>query len=60
MKDFDTFKKFPMNVGDLGKIIVAIGFEKLPKSNKSPNLVTLDTTDLFTAKHDRLLLYSLH
>ena len=49
-----------MNVGDLGKIIVAIGFEKLPKSNKSPNLVTLDTTDLFTAKHDRLLLHSLH
>ena len=29
------------NVGDLGKLIVAKGFEKLPKSNKSPNLVTL-------------------
>ena len=30
MKSFDTFKKLPKNVGDLGKIIVAIGFEKLP------------------------------
>ena len=31
MKDFDTFKKFPKNVAKFGKIIVAIGFEKLPK-----------------------------
>ena len=31
MKDFDTFKIFPANVGDLGKMIVAKGFEKLPK-----------------------------
>ena len=41
MKDFDTFKKLPKNVGDLGKIIVATGFEKFPKGHKSPNLVTL-------------------
>ena len=33
--------KLLKNVGDLGKQIVATGFEKLPKSNKSPNLVTL-------------------
>ena len=26
-----TFQKLPKNVGDLGKIIVATGFEKLPK-----------------------------
>ena len=26
---------------DLGKLIVAKGFKKLPKSNKSPKLVTL-------------------
>ena len=31
MKDFDTFTKIAQNVGDLGKIIVATGFEKLPK-----------------------------
>ena len=37
-------QKLPKNVGDLGKLIVAKGFEKLPKSNKSPNLVTLVAT----------------
>ena len=31
MKDFDAFAKIAQNVGDLGKIIVATGFEKLPK-----------------------------
>ena len=30
-KDFDTFKRFQKNVGDLGKLICATGFEKLPK-----------------------------
>ena len=35
------FQKLSKNVGDLGKLIVAKGFKKLPKSNKSPNLVTL-------------------
>ena len=30
-----------MNVGDLAKLIVAKGFKSCPKSNKSPNLVTL-------------------
>ena len=29
-------------LGDLGKLIVAKGFKGCPKSNKSPNLVTLD------------------
>ena len=28
-------------MGDLGKIIVVTGFEKLPKGDKSPNLATL-------------------
>ena len=31
MIDFDTFTKFPKNVGDLGKFIVAKGFKKWPK-----------------------------
>ena len=31
----------PKNVGDLGKLIITKGFKKFPKSNKSPNLVTL-------------------
>ena len=41
MIDFDTFTKLPKNVGDLGKFIVAKGFKTCPKSNISPNLVTL-------------------
>ena len=44
MIDFDTFTKFPKNVGDLGKLIVAIGLT-CPKSNKSPNLITLLMSD---------------
>ena len=32
MKIFDTFTKIAKNVGDLGKMILATGFEKLPKS----------------------------
>ena len=34
-------QKLPKNVRDLGKLIVANGFKKLPKVQKSPNLVTL-------------------
>ena len=30
MKDFDTITKIAKNVGDLGKIILATGFEKFP------------------------------
>ena len=39
--DFNIFKKLSYNVGDLDKLIVAKGFKSCPKSNKSPNLVTL-------------------
>ena len=38
-----SLQKLPKNVGDLGKLIVAKGFEKLP------NLVTLSTTLLALA-----------
>ena len=31
MKNYDSFTKISKNVGDLGKIILATGFEKLPK-----------------------------
>ena len=34
MIDFETFKKLPKNVRDLGKLIVAKGFKKLPKVQK--------------------------
>ena len=35
MIDIDTFlKKLPKNVGELGKLIAAKGFEKLPKIRK--------------------------
>ena len=40
-KILTPLQKLPKNSGDLGKIIVATGFEKFPKCNKSPNLVTL-------------------
>ena len=43
LKILTPLQKLPKIVGDLGKLIVATGFEKLPKSNKSPNLVTLVT-----------------
>ena len=36
-----TLQKLPKNVRDLGKLIVAKGFKKMPKVQKSPNLVTL-------------------
>ena len=48
MIDLTSLQKLPKNVGDLGKLIVAKGFKKLPKVNKSPNLVTLNR--LFTNK----------
>ena len=38
LKILTPLLKLPKNLGDLGKLIVAKGFEK---SNKSPNLVTL-------------------
>ena len=31
MNDFDTFENLLKNVGDLGELIVAKGFNKLPK-----------------------------
>ena len=43
LKILTPLQKLPQNVEDLGKLIVAKVFEKLPKSNKSPNLVTLFT-----------------
>ena len=41
LKILTAVQKLPKNVGNLGKLIVAKGFKKLPKSNKSPNLVIL-------------------
>ena len=39
-----ALQKLPKNVGDLGKLIVAKALKSCPKSNKSPNLVTLKAT----------------
>ena len=36
-----TLQKLPKNVRDLGKLVVAKGFKKMPKVQKSTNLVTL-------------------
>ena len=35
MIDFDTSQNLPKNVGDLGKLNVAKGIQKLPKVQKS-------------------------
>ena len=42
MKDFDAFTKLPKNVGGLGKLMLPKAFKTRLKSNKSPNLVTLN------------------
>ena len=44
LKILTSLQKLPENVGDLDKLIVAKGFESCPKSNKSPNLVTLSNS----------------
>ena len=44
LKILTPLQKLPKNRGDWGKLIVAKGFKSCPKSNKSPNLVTLATT----------------
>ena len=41
LKILASTQKLPKTLGDLGKLIVAKGFKSCPKSNKSPNLVTL-------------------
>ena len=38
-------QKLPKNGGNWGNLIVAKGFKKLPRVNKSPNLVTLVEAD---------------
>ena len=42
-----SLQKLPKNVRDLDKLIVAKGFKSCPKSNKSPNLVTLNKEEQF-------------
>ena len=39
-------QKLPKTVGDLGKLLVATCFKTCPKSNKLPNLVTLEASKL--------------
>ena len=41
-------------MGDLGKLIGAKGFKKMPKVQKSPNLVTLLVSDTGIRTHDLL------
>ena len=45
-------QELPKNVGGLGKFIVAKGFKKCLKSNKSPNLVTLKMNLLYIGLND--------
>ena len=46
LKKLTSLQKLSKNVGDLGKLIVAKALKSCPKSNKSPNLVTLLLIDL--------------
>ena len=41
LKILTPLQNLPKNVGDLDQLIVAKGFKKLPKVQKSLNLVTL-------------------
>ena len=41
LKILTPLQNLPKNVGDLGKSIVAKDLKRCPKSNKSPDLVTL-------------------
>ena len=49
LKILTPLRKLPKNVRDLGKLIVAKALKSCPKSNKSPNLVTLVATLASTA-----------
>ena len=51
-------QKLPKNVGSLGKIIVATGFEKLPKVQKSINLVTLHPSSFASRQKIRISFFS--
>ena len=41
MIDLTPLQKMPKNVGDFGKLLLPKALKSCPKSNKSPNLVTL-------------------
>ena len=41
LKSLTPLQKLPKNVGDLGKQLLPQALKSCPKSNKSPNLVTL-------------------
>ena len=51
LKILIPLQKLPKNVGDLDKLIIAKCFEKLPKTNKSPNLVPLLGDDELFLRH---------
>ena len=46
-KILTPLQNLPRNLWDLGKLIAAEGFKKLPKVQKSPNLVTLLSTSFY-------------
>ena len=56
LKILTPLQKFPKNVGDLGKLFVAKGFKSCPKSNKSPNLVTLAVSGM---RYDKIYHFTL-
>ena len=53
LKILTPLQKFPKNVGDLCKFIVAKCLKICPKSNKSPDLVTLASCPLTLYFHIR-------
>ena len=50
LKIWTPLQKMPKNVGDLGKLIVAIGFEKLPKVQQ---IVQSGHTGCFFLQHEQ-------
>ena len=51
LKILTSLQKLPKNVGDLGKLIVAKGFEKLPKVQSLVTLVPWNISKMLTLKY---------
>ena len=56
LKILTPLQKLPKNVGDLGKFTL----KSYPKSNKSPNLVTLHVTNQVTTKSQQSVSQTYH
>ena len=54
LKIFTPLQKMPKNVRELGKLLAVKAFEKLPKVQKLPNLVTLPESEILKGVRETL------